>query len=383
MTKHRVLHVISGLDTGGAEMMLYKLVSASKNIEHAVVSLKSNGNVGLKLAELGTPVHTLELANVSNIPFAWPKYTKIVRQFRPHLIQGWMYHGNLFSSLASFFLRLQVPVLWNIRYGAFSLEQESTLTRQLIQKGGWLSRQPRHIIFNAYTSMKQHHSLGYEKERSIVIPNGFDLNILKPDPEARKNLHAELGISEDIRLIGYVARYHPHKDHCNFIKAATQLQDIPNVRFVLVGSEIDKSNKELTQLLEHHQLTERVFLFGERADIPEITSGLDIANCVSWTESFPNIVGEAMACGTPCVVTDVGDAAYVVDNTGIVVPPKNPQALALAWRNLLTMDADRLAQLAEAARQRIVETFSLTEVTRQYENLYHQIGEEEYILNKG
>ena len=90
-----------------------------------------------------------------------------------------------------------------------------------------------------------------------------------------------------------------------------------------------------------------------------------------------------MACGTPCVVTDVGDAAYVVDDTGIVVPPKNPQALALAWRNLLTIDAVQLTQLAEAARQRIVETFSLTEVTRQYENLYHQIGEEEYILNKG
>jgi len=191
----------------------------------------------------------------------------------------------------------------------------------------------------------------------------------------RSSVRAELGLDVGTPLIGLVARYHPMKDHANFLTATSLLakQD-PTAHFLLVGPNVDASNQELSAKIATLGLQERVHLLGERRDIPRINAALDIASTTScWGEGFPNVIGEAMACGVPCVVTDVGDSALIVGETGRVVPPRDPRALAAAWRDMLQMDRETRGGLGERARARIVTHFSLNEIARRHEKLYTEI----------
>ncbi|MEA3397558.1 MAG: glycosyltransferase [Chloroflexota bacterium] len=205
----------------------------------------------------------------------------------------------------------------------------------------------------------------------VVIPNGFDLNLFKPDLEGGPLIRQELRISEDTILIGMVGRFDPQKDHLNFIKAAALLQKrIKDVHFLLCGDDITWKNRKLSKWINEAGLPEHFHLLGRRNDVPRIMTALDIASSSSYGEGFPNVVGEAMTCGTPCVVTDVGDSALIVGDTGIVVPPKDSNDLALAWKELIEIGKDKRQKLGDDARLRIRDNFSLTSVVKRYEGLY-------------
>ena len=207
----------------------------------------------------------------------------------------------------------------------------------------------------------------------VVIPNGFDLNLFKPDLEGRTLVRQELRIPEDTMLIGMVGRFDPQKDHYNFIKAAALLQkEIPDVQFLLCGDDITWENQKLSKWIDETGFHGYFHLLGRRSDISRIMTALDIASS-SYGEGFPNVVGEAMSCGVPCVVTDVGDSALIVGDTGIVVPPKDPNALALAWKKLIEIGKDKRQKLGHNARLRIRENFNLPSVVRRYEELYKDV----------
>jgi glycosyltransferase involved in cell wall biosynthesis len=162
------------------------------------------------------------------------------------------------------------------------------------------------------------------------------------------------------------------KDHAGFLKAASLVaRKHPEVRFLLVGTGVVKEQPALAQVIAEQHLQDRTFLLGERADIPRLTAALDIACSASaWGEGFSNVVGEAMACGVPCVVTEVGDSAYAVGQTGLVVPARNPQSLAQALSRLIEAGPEHRRQLGEAARRRVEKEFSLPAIVRRYEDLY-------------
>lgn len=222
--------------------------------------------------------------------------------------------------------------------------------------------------------MRIHIELGYSANKMVVIPNGFDLSEFKPNPMARQAVRDELGISEGSQLIGLIGRFDPQKDHHNFVKAAAiLLSQSPEVHFILCGDGITWENIELTDWIEEAGIRENCHLMGQREDIPLITAALDIATSSSCSEGFPNVIGEAMACGIPCVVTDVGDSALIVGDTGLVVPPKNPQALAGAWQKLLELGPENKVQKGMSARHRVQENFSLPLIVGRYENLYQEI----------
>jgi glycosyltransferase involved in cell wall biosynthesis len=172
-----------------------------------------------------------------------------------------------------------------------------------------------------------------------------------------------------------IARYHPQKDHANFLRAAAKLDHGHlSIRFVLVGPGVDPNNTELLSIIEESKLVSRVHLLGQRSDIAEITAGLDVATLSSaWGEAFPNVIGEAMACGVPCVVTDIGDAASIVADTGLAVRPGDPEALAAGWARLLQLGFEGRTRLGTAARQRIVDHYRLPVITRRYQNLYSDV----------
>ncbi|MFN6563564.1 MAG: glycosyltransferase family 4 protein [Nostoc sp. ChiSLP01] len=369
----KIIYIITGLSTGGAEVMLYKLLSRmdKQRFSPVVVSLMDRGTWGDRIANLGIPVYTigmkpgaLKLINI------W-RMIDIVRQLKPDLIQGWMYHGNLAAQFVSLFIFRQVPVFWNIRHSLHSLELEKPRTTIIIKLCAIFSRLPKKIIYNSQNSSKQHEKIGYFLEKTYIIPNGFETEKFTPSTQARLSVRSELNTPENALLIGLIGRYHPIKDHFNFLQAAALLlKTYSNVQFVLVGNKVDWDNHILSELIHELGLIKHIHLLGERHDVPRLTAALDIASSSSSGEGFPNVIGEAMSCGVPCVVTDVGDSAWIVGDTGKVVPPKNPEALANAWQGLINIGKEGRESLGKAARARVIECFSLDSIVAEYETLY-------------
>lgn len=375
----KILYTITGLYTGGGERMLYNLLSKINRdrFSPVVVSLLDRGTWGDRIEALGIPVHTLDMKRGMPTPPAFLRLMQLVRQVQPDLIQGWMYHGNLAAQLASVFYSQKVPVLWNIQNSIYSLSHEKIMTAFVIKLCAYLAKNPQKIIYVSQISQVQHENLGYCTEKSCLIPNASDNSQFVPSDEARVSFRSELGLLEDSFLIGLICRYHPMKDHANFLQAAAlllkSLNNDPKVHFVLAGNGVNRANQSLNQLIENLGITNQTHLLGERRDIPHLTAALDIAASASaYGEAFPLVLAEAMSCGVPCVVTDVGDSRWIVGDTGRVVPPKNPEALANAWKELIELSSKGRESLGKAARQRIIEHFSLELIVEQYEKLYEK-----------
>ncbi|MFE1746599.1 glycosyltransferase family 4 protein [Coleofasciculus sp. H7-2] len=372
----KLLFIITGLSTGGAEMMLYNLLSHINRdqFEPVVISLMKRGTLNACIESLGIPVYTINMKpGIPTLASIW-RLVSIVRELNPDLIQGWMYHGNLAAQLAGTVAPQPVPVIWNIRHSLHSLDSEKAGTAAIIKLLAKLSSYPAQILYNSKTSTIHHEELGYKADKTKIIPNGFDPDLFTPSTEARNSLRTELGIAENIFLIGLMGRYHAVKDHATFLKAAaTLLETYSDIHFVLAGREISRDNIALQDFIETWGLTERIHLLGERPDMPQITAALDIASSSSYSEAFPNVIGEAMSCGVPCVVTDVGDSAWIVGDTGRVIPPRDPQALANAWKELIDLGSMGRERLGHLARTRIIEHFSLDSVVAQYEALYESL----------
>jgi glycosyltransferase involved in cell wall biosynthesis len=369
----KVLHVITGLNTGGAEMMLYKLLSHIDSSKHEarVLSLIEGGAMRERIQSTGIPVDSLNMRRGIPSFSGLRRLREIVRRYRPDLIQGWMYHGNLTASVAAWFCHDNPPVVWNVRQSLYDLDHERSLTRWVIRANARLSARTHAIIYNSRTSAHQHEAFGFDANRTRIIANGFDTEVFRPDERARAGIRRELSVTDDSILIGLIGRYDPMKDHRNFLDAAALLgKDFPNVRFLLAGGAVAAGNSELGAMIEALGLGGRVFLLGERNDIPQLTGALDIATSSSWGEGFANVVGEAMSCGVPCVVTDVGDSAWIINDTGRVVPPRESESLATAWKALIALGRDGRQALGWRARQRVIDYFSLGAVVQQYEDLY-------------
>lgn len=369
----RILFLITGLNIGGAEMQLYRLLTRldSKRYNPVVVSLVKPGPVGEKIKAMGVSVQALGMRRGIPNPVAIFTLARWLRRTKPELVHTWMYHSDLVGGMAAK-LAGSIPVVWGIHHSNLDPEGNKRTTIWAANSCARFSRWlPVKIVCCSEASRRVHTALGYDPDRMVVIPNGFDLNLFKPDLEGVTLVRQELGIPENTMLIGMVGRFDPQKDHRNFIKAAALLQkDIQDVQFLLCGDDIAWKNQKLSKWIDETGLSGYFYLLGIRNDIPRIMTALDIASSSSYGEGFPNVVGEAMACGTPCVVTDVGDSALIVGDTGIVVPPKDPDALARAWRELIEIGKDKRQKLGDNARLRIKNNFSLPSVVKRYEELY-------------
>jgi glycosyltransferase involved in cell wall biosynthesis len=373
----KILHIISGLPIGGAEMMLYKLLSVIDwdIFEPVVISLTDYGSLGNNIIKLNIPVYKVEINAGFPNPFKVCRFIKLIRKINPELIQGWMYNGNLAALLARWVLPNHVPLLWNIRHTPDDLKKEKRLTARVIRLGARLSTQPDQIIYNSKVSAQKHESIGYSDKHKNFIPNGFNCEQFKPFNDAKSKLRHSLGLKKETLLIGLVARYHIMKDHVTFLHSAGKLnKTYPEIHFVLVGQGVDKNNHLLIKLIEDLKITKNIHLLGKRMDVDEITAGLDIAcSSSSWGESFSNAIGEAMACGIPCVVTDVGDSAWIVGETGIVVKPGDRKAFTDAMITLIKISSEERLGLGKLARNRIIKHFSLNLVVKQYEDMYQNL----------
>lgn len=372
----RVLHIITDLCAAGAEIKLYKLLQASdsQRFHFAVISLRDHGELGDQIEALGISVYPLDIRGSLPGPVALVRLIRAVRHFKPDLIHGWMYHGNLAAQTASVFGN-GPRVLWSIHQSLQNFHYEKYLTSLIIKLCARMSRLPDNIVYNSNTSATQHEAVGYRKEKGIVLFNGFDTTKFAPSSEARRTVATELNLPTDAILIGLAGRYHPVKDHFGFIQAAALIsRKYPGTKFLLCGRGIDHNNLPLRQMIDNLRLAQNVYLLGDRRDIECIMPALDIAVSASFSEGFPNVIGEAMSSATPCVVTDVSDVAEIVGPTGRIVPAGNPTMLASAIEELILMGSKKRRLLGDAARNRIVERYSLGSSVAQYERIYHALS---------
>jgi glycosyltransferase involved in cell wall biosynthesis len=373
----RITHIITGLSTGGAEMMLYKLLAHLDRERYScdVISLTSGGSVEQKIRNLGLPVKILGMRPGFPDPLAIFRLAGWLRHAPPDLVQTWMYHADLVGGLAAR-LACRAPVVWGIRNSNLDLVKSKRSTFWTVKTCAFLSKWlPQRILSCSETARRIHIELGYYAGKMSVIPNGFDLDLFHPDPTARVEIRKDLGISTGAPVVGLVGRFDPQKDHQNFIRAATILAvKMPETQFVLCGDGIDPQNPLLSSWINESGLKDHFHLLGRREDIPRLTAALDIAcSSSAYGEAFSNVLGEAMACEVPCVATDVGDAAFIVENTGRVVPPGDSQALAHALISLLALPDDQRRALGAIARQRVKQYFDIHAIVKAYVGMYLQI----------
>lgn len=373
-----VLHIITGLNVGGAELMLKRLVEShhgNASYRHVVISLTGVGAVGQQLQALGVDVQALGMRSPLDTPRVLWQLVRLIRLSRPDIVQTWMYHSDLLGGLAAR-LAGNRNVIWGIRTTEVKAGG-SPATAVVRQMCAYLSRWvPHKIVCAAEASRCAHVALGYDAARMVVVPNGVDLTRWLTTANQRTMLRTECGFNANHVVVGIVGRFSPVKDQENFVRAAGLLaQQHAHARFLMIGRGLDAENSELAHWISRTGHVDRFVLLGERADVQICLAAMDLFCLSSRTEGFPNVVGEAMATGLPCVVTDVGDAAMLVAATGVVVPKEDPVALAQGLTRVLAMVPDERRQLGQKAKARIHAEFTMARARERFEAIYKCVAE--------
>lgn len=374
----RVVHVIASLGLGGAETALFRLLAGTDPGEFpsAVITLLPRSETDQRVGDLGVEVVNLNGARgrIPGLP-VWRALAHHVRRLQPDVLQGWMYHGNVAASYGHLVAARRSCVVWNIRHSLHAFALETRITRQTIRFNALLSRAPDRIVYNSWISRRQHESRGFAAGRACVIPNGFDTRHLAPRAGVGGAFRAELGLAADARVVSYIARLHPGKGHVHLLDAARRMTvDFPDLQVLLVGPEDRLGRRDLEAMIAERGLQEHVRYLGTRHDVERVYAASNVFCSPSLGEGFPNVVGEAMACGVPCVVTDVGDCARIVGDTGIVVATADPAALAAGLAAVLGATAGARDELGRRARERVVNEYGIDRVVREYADLYRRFA---------
>lgn len=375
----KILHVITALNVGGAETMLAKLVDHERKqggaMQPSVVSLMPPGVAGDRIRASGVPLRHCGMKRAIDLLPGLARLRAVIRQEQPAVIMAWMYHAHLATRLATLGSADTVPVIWNVRHSIDELSQEKPLMRVIVRLAAACSSWPRTIIYNSHAAAAQHQRLGFHAEDMAVIPNGFDCDLFRPREEARDALVRDLGIAPSALIVGMAARNHPMKDAAALVEAVLRAREGgTDVHLLLTGQGMDEPTGALARLLVSMP-ADRLTLRSHDRKLETLLPGLDIVALPSaWGEGFPNILGEAMACGVPCIATDVGDSGWVVGKSGMVVPPRDPAALAEAIMAMDRLGPDGRRQLGKIARTRVQEQFSMNQIAARYHQLYRDVS---------
>ncbi|MCD6732481.1 MAG: glycosyltransferase [Burkholderiaceae bacterium] len=372
----RVVHIITGLDSGGAEAVLHRLCCADTADAHTVISLVDDGVFGQPLRDAGITVHCLGMPRSRVTVDGLRRLWRLLRTVRADVVQTWMYHADLLGGVVARLAGLR-RIYWGIRNSDLERGASRLSTIGVARLCALLSRHiPHRIVCCAQRAAAIHAAMGYDASKVVVIPNGYDLGLFKPDAGARGLLREEWRIPDGTCLLGMVGRFDAQKDHCSLLRALELIHRRGiDFRCVLVGTGMSPDNPTLAGWIEAGNLGGRVHLLGRRKDIPAVMNALDVHILSSrFGEAFPNVLAEAMACGTPCVTTDVGDAAEIVGDTGWVVKPDCPEDLATALGEAIAGVSSRSEWHGRqvTCRARVEERYSIDRMVAAYRETWQR-----------
>lgn len=371
--KRPILFITRSLDLGGAERQLIVLANGLAQSGYPVFVAVFYADGALQGGLDTSRVRFIDLRKSGRWDpgFFLIRLGRVVRDLQPFVIHGYLPVANVVATLAAF-LAPQAKLVWGVRSSNMDLSEYGRLRRTVFWVSRLLSHKADVILVNSEAGALFHAACGYPAHRMVVVPNGIDTGRFRPNPTAGVALRQEWSIGSNELLVGFVGRFDPMKDLPTFLKAmALVAQERPEVKAVCVGDGPGRLKDDACSLIQQLQLGDHVFLVGLRRDMPAVYNAFD-ALCLAslFGEGFPNVVGEAMACGTPCIVTDVGDCAHVVGNTGVVVPPGDPEALAAGILQMLTSKHE---EVSVRSRDRIVQYFNILQLLRRTEVALHPL----------
>jgi glycosyltransferase involved in cell wall biosynthesis len=369
----KIVHITTGLNNGGAEGVLYRLVTHDQDNEHIVISMMDAGKYGPMLLDKGVKLYCLNMDQGKFSPKAIVKLYKILKKTKPNVVQTWMYHADLIGGIVAKSLGIK-KVFWNIRHSNFDENHTKASTIKIAKINARLSSiVPKSIISCAEGAVESHVELGYNKDKIIVIGNGYDLSTFNINSNSRSAIREELNIGKH-PVLGMVGRYDPQKNHEGLLEALSLIKKQGyNFDLVLVGRDLNEKNKELLHKIKKLDLYDQVHLLDQRSDIPNIMNALDIhILSSSYGEGFPNVIAEAMACGTPCIATDIGDSALIIGDSGWIVSENNSEELANAIIKGFQEkeNEQKWAIKIKSARKRILDNFDIEIMVEKYNNVW-------------
>lgn len=366
-----ILHVITGLGMGGAEMALLRLINGTPpgSYEHQVITLTPGGSMLPAFARARIKVTQFDFRRRPLYSFL--QLLRVMHLVRPDIVQTWMYHADLVGGLAAR-LSGNRKIIWGIRTSGVSPGSRATAGVQRLC--AWMSKLvPHTIVCVAEASRKAHINRGYDAARMVVVHNGFNLKKsvhIEPSVTLRK----ACGFDDSHLVIGNLARFDPDKDLENFVRAAGLLAPLyTQVRFLLIGYRGESERAQLESWIAKTGYASRFTLLPECSDSAVCLQAMDIFCLSSRNEGFPNVVGEAMAECVPCVVTDVGDTALLVGDTGIVVVKEDSTALASGLEHVLRMSSEDRSMLGMQALARVRDFFTVGHTVAQFEAIYNTV----------
>jgi glycosyltransferase involved in cell wall biosynthesis len=372
----RVCHVIVGLDIGGAETMLKRLIESNPASisETVVVSLTSLGAIGDALSSQGVRIHALGMSTALNFPITLWRLIRLIRKYRPAIVQTWLYHADLLGGLAAR-IAGSCSIVWNVRSTAIP-QGALSVTYWIIRLCAIVSHFiPDRIICCANAAKTAHIKLRYAADKMIVISNGYDFSAFDQYSNSRVKARLELGLDHTDILIGVVGRFDPLKDFNNFVTAASHMAaKRSDVKFVMVGRGNEWSNLTLRSWIEEAGLLEQFKLLGQQTTVGYFLSAMDIFCLSSVNEAFPNVVVEAMTIGLPCVVTRAGDAADILGDDDFVVPVKDSISLADALLRMCDHDPVDRKMLGDRNAKRVRQEYEIEKIMRKYEEVYDEVS---------
>jgi glycosyltransferase involved in cell wall biosynthesis len=360
--KPKIVHVIANFSgIGGAEMMLTRLIQSTEDqYQHMIISLMKTSEVYQTTLDRCHSYYALGWNGLNTLGTI-QKLRNLFKQLQPNTVQCWMYHANVLTSLSLIGLVQKPNVVWGIHHSLASPKDESISTKIALRLSKILSKQPRAIIYCAHSSKQQHNDFGFQNTNQHVIANGVFLNKFQPNLE----LHQPT-------VIGFAGRYHTAKGYPYLFEAMGLLRD-ENIIFKIAGAGASLDTPDVKALFKQYQLdTQKVHLLDQVSDMPAFYQSIDAFLMTSITEGFPNVLVEAMASGLPCISTDVGDAKYIVQDLGAIVPPRNAQALADAILAYVHKTETEKKALKQETHDRVEQNFSIQTVSRQYIQVWSQ-----------
>ncbi|MEE9321561.1 MAG: glycosyltransferase [Granulosicoccus sp.] len=369
----KVLHVITNLHNGGAQEIMRQLISRTLHLEHHVVSLIDSGKLGDELRELQIPVHELRMVNGTPGISSILELYRIINLIKPEVVQTWLYHADLIGGVVAKAVGVR-NIIWSVHHS--NVRTMPVKTRYVVKILAWLTRFiPNKIICCSKATMLAHKQLGYQSDKLTLVLNGYDLERYSPAIINISDVIPNEIFSPGTVVFASIGRWHADKDIANLVKACSIIEQQQTLKFkcLLVGPQVDENNIELTDLINSSGIEHCVRALGWRGDIPRVLNAIDFFVLSSSSEAYPGVVAESMACGTPCVVTDVGDAAEMVSKFGWVVPPSDSFALAKAIKKASAEVATAdWVKRKTACRSHAVKSFDQDVMVRGYLSAWSQ-----------
>ena len=369
----KILHIISGLNDGGAESLLFNFLCYTKNDINFVISLKGKGKYGKMIEEKGIKIFyfdfSLNLSLISN----FIDLIKLIRKINPDVVQTWLYHADLLGGCAAYIANSK-NIFWGIHHGSLDKNINNYSTIFISKINSILSYFiPRKIIVCADSAKSIHIKNGFSPQKFITIPNGIDLNKFKRSSQKRSFFRNKLNIKSNETLYGTVARFHPIKDHITLIKSISRLKKAGyKFKYLLVGENINNKNKLLNEIIKKYRLEETMILLEKEENISLVMNALDLHVLSSKSEALPMVILEAMGCGTPCLSTNVGDIKNLIFDNNLIVETSNQSSLFSAMKIFSDYNSKYKNQISISVENQIKENYSLEKMTKKYLNLYQK-----------